>query len=308
LCAQFHYNKAFAFQPNREMDGSWTRKMQPDYTLTVWPANYTLAEAEAQELVVHIHLDAKYRVDKLEDLFRSAEEDALDALETSRNAKRADLLKMHAYRDAVRRSEGAYVLYPGNDQDRAKQWRVGDEVHSNNNVLFGFHEILPGLGAFAISPGPNGQAKGLAQLQSFLDAALEHLCNRATQREQRAYHVFDAKRVAETQPPVVRRALRETDDDGYRAEPPYEHLIVTTWYERADELTWMLKQGFAVLRLGQRRGALPIVKKLSAASHMLFRSHVPETQSGLFSILDESGQVLTRREMIGLGYPDPAPI
>ncbi len=304
LYAQFHYNKAFVFQPNREIGGSWTRKMQPDYTLTFWPANYTLSEAEAQELVVHIHLDAKYRVDKLEDLFHSAEEDAANANETSRNAKRADLLKMHAYRDAVRRSEGAYVLYPGNDQDRAKQWRVGDEVHSNSNMLFGFHEILPGLGAFAISPGPNGQAKGLAQLQSFLDAVLEHLCNRATQREQRAYHVFDAKRVAETHPPAVRRTLRERDDAGYRAEPPYEHLIIATWYEREDELAWMLTKGRAVLRLGQRRGALPIVKKLAAASHMLFRSHASQTQSGLFSILEEAGQVLTRSEMIALGYPD----
>jgi predicted component of viral defense system (DUF524 family) len=27
--------------------------------------------------------------------------------------KNADLLKMHAYKDAIRRTGGAYVLYPG---------------------------------------------------------------------------------------------------------------------------------------------------------------------------------------------------
>ena len=50
--------------------------------------------------------------------------------------RRADLLKMHAYKDAIRRTGGAYVLYPGTE----------------DRVVSGFHEIIPGLGAFAISP------------------------------------------------------------------------------------------------------------------------------------------------------------
>ena len=46
---------------------------------------------------------------------------------------------MHAYKDAIRRTGGAYILYPGTD---------------NQNPLKGFHEIIPGLGAFAIRPLP----------------------------------------------------------------------------------------------------------------------------------------------------------
>ena len=40
---------------------------------------------------------------------------------------------MHAYKDAIRRTGGAYILYPG----ESEEWRK-----------IGFHEVIPGLGAF----------------------------------------------------------------------------------------------------------------------------------------------------------------
>ena len=51
--------------------------------------------------------------------------------------KKADLLKMHTYKDAIRRTAGAYILYPGTE---------GQYTRS------GFHELIPGLGAFSIRP------------------------------------------------------------------------------------------------------------------------------------------------------------
>ena len=75
------------------------------------------------------------------------------------NYKLQDLLKMHAYRDAIKRSHGAYVLYPG---------------RGNSPVTFRgfFHEILPGLGAFAIAPDESGAAQGMEALEKFLDEVL----------------------------------------------------------------------------------------------------------------------------------------
>jgi predicted component of viral defense system (DUF524 family) len=97
LRAHFHYNQRFIFTPGRGKTGSWTRAMHPDYTLTFWPAEYSADEAEQQELTVRIHLDSKYRVESLEDLFGKQAEDA-DAEEPEArgrgNYKRADLLKM----------------------------------------------------------------------------------------------------------------------------------------------------------------------------------------------------------------------
>jgi hypothetical protein len=40
--------------------------MRPDYTLSFWPAEFSETEAEKQELIVHIHFDAKYKVQDLE--------------------------------------------------------------------------------------------------------------------------------------------------------------------------------------------------------------------------------------------------
>ena len=145
---------------DRHKSGSWTRRLHPDYTLTFWPEELSQDDAENQELLVHLHFDAKYRVEKLEDLFGSEEansedddEDELDG-----NYKRQDLLKMHAYRDAIKRSQGAYVLYPGRSAT-GKKFRT-------------FHEILPGLGAFGITPDENGVAQGFESLKNFLDEVL----------------------------------------------------------------------------------------------------------------------------------------
>src|SRR5690606_6373974 len=79
--------------------------------------------------------------------------------------KNVDLLKMHAYKDAIRRSGGAYVLYPGTEPDCKR----------------GFHEIIPGLGAFAINPTTH--ETGIAKLSEFIDQVTEHLLDRASQRE-----------------------------------------------------------------------------------------------------------------------------
>ena len=46
---------------------------------------------------------------------------------------------MHTYNDAVRRTVGSYVLYPGDFDSKIKNYRL-------------FEEVLPGVGAFAIKP------------------------------------------------------------------------------------------------------------------------------------------------------------
>ena len=46
----------------------------------------------------------------------------------------------------------------------------------------GFHEVLPGLGAFAIRPDKEGKPEGMSALADFLDQVIEHLANRTTAR------------------------------------------------------------------------------------------------------------------------------
>ena len=82
------------------------------------------SDKRINELMVHVHFDAKYRVANVwvsfsatrrTMTFSRAKQDPEKRHALSR--KYGDLLNMYADRDAVRRSAGAYVLYPGEPDD-----------------------------------------------------------------------------------------------------------------------------------------------------------------------------------------------
>ena len=128
----FSYNRTLVIQITINYQEAGTRNFRPDYTLTIWPGDITSEEAEREELITHIHFDAKYRIEQLflrDNTNKNNDEVSDDLSEMKREEergtyKRADLLKMHAYKDAIRRTGGAYILYPGTE----------------NQVIHGFHE------------------------------------------------------------------------------------------------------------------------------------------------------------------------
>src|SRR5205807_2386061 len=75
LRIQFRYNREFAATAGRRLRGSWTMPMRPDFTLSIYPSALTGAQAEAQELMVHIHFDAKYRAESVEAIFGTSQLD-----------------------------------------------------------------------------------------------------------------------------------------------------------------------------------------------------------------------------------------
>lgn len=285
LKARFSYNRQFEVTAARHQGGSWTRRLHPDYTLTFWPAELEEAEAERQELLVHVHFDAKYRVEDIESLFGAEGADESED-ETESNYKRQDLLKMHAYRDAIKRSQGAYVIYPG---------------RANVPVNFkGFHEILPGLGAFGVAPDESGDAQGMAALEAFLDEILRHLGNRTTAQERVSYHVAESYRAM--QMPVQYGSLKLQELDVYAAEfralPPAEHMVLAAWYENEAQLNLaQAEDGFLYVRLGRRRGALHVHPNLSKTRHALLRSHGPKAASGLVLLREPGFRIFTRAQL-----------
>lgn len=181
LQVKFSYNRTFSGgNTNQNLAGSWTKALRPDFTLSFWPSECTEEKAEEQEKIVHIHFDSKYKVDQfignpspmgnitLEKQKTSEESHLSEEKEEEKKGKykHADLLKMHAYKDAIRRTEGAYILYPGTE---------------NQKLFREFHEILPGVGAFAVRP--KIENNGLTELSDFLDSVINHLLDSASQRE-----------------------------------------------------------------------------------------------------------------------------
>jgi predicted component of viral defense system (DUF524 family) len=285
LNARFAYNRRFEVTTERHAGGSWTRRLHPDYTLTFWPEELEEAEAERRELLVHVHFDAKYRVDDIEGLFGADGADDVDD-EAEGNYKRQDLLKMHAYRDAIKRSQGAYVLYPG---------------RSNAPVKFkGFHEILPGLGAFGVAPDENGTAQGLASLEIFLDEVLSHLSNRTTSLERSSYHVAESYMLKEAPVPYGALRLQETDIFGadYRALPPAEHMVLVAWYRNDDQLSLARAQdGFVFVRLGRRSGSFHVHPNLARVRHVVLKTEGGNVAEGLCMLREPGFRVYTRSQL-----------
>ena len=292
LRAEFHFNKKFARHTDRDKAGSWTQAVQPDYTISIWPAEYSKQEAEQNELMVHVHFDAKYRVERVRELLGdSAEDEAFTAgaggkVKASTAAKYTDLLKMHAYRDAVRRTAGAYVLYPGEPGD--------------GRTFQGFHEVLPGLGAFAIRPDKDGKPQGMGALADFLDQVVEHLANRTTARERVTYHVAESYAIREDPVPYAALRLPETEiyDKEYRALPPAEDMVLVVWYQSDAQLELAQHEyGFTYVRLGRRQGALHVHPNLARVRHVMLRTHGGVVAPGLLHLREIGFDVYTRFQL-----------
>ncbi|AYM99376.1 DUF2357 domain-containing protein [Chryseobacterium sp. 3008163] len=99
LKVKFSYNRSFKggtdYKDN--IAGSYTTTLRPDYTLSVWPSMLNEKEAERQELIVHIHFDAKYKVTQFQ-IQTNIDINLEEEEENERKGiyKNVDLLKMHA--------------------------------------------------------------------------------------------------------------------------------------------------------------------------------------------------------------------
>jgi hypothetical protein len=185
--------------------------MRPDFTISLWPAEFSEAEAERQELMVHVHFDAKYRVEDWTGLFGINSDEVLDeeraVMQSGGAPKRADLLKMHAYRDAIRRTEGAYVIYPGR--------------HGQENVSwFAFNDVLPGLGAFALRPG--AEAVGLENLRTFLEDRAAEAGRNSERLDQSTYHRFRIQEPTQKYRADVNLPALDTAQNKLRRRPAIE--------------------------------------------------------------------------------------
>lgn len=265
-------------------DASWTRAMRPDCSLQI-SSGENLNEVSSEDLAIWLHFDAKYRVEYADRQFARSPADQVDSAadeeETERLArsKREDLLKMHAYRDAIRRSAGAYVLYPGDHHE------IPFTEH---------HEVLPSLGAFVLRPGPD-DTLGTAQLELFLRDVLNHVADQATQHERSRFW----RTVTYRGTPSTDRADRRVP----RLERPPSDVSVLCGYVRShSHAAWINNNGLYNVRVGDRRGAVALDSEILRAADILL--YGPDTEVSLWSRLD-SWFVQSREDLLHSGYPTP---
>jgi predicted component of viral defense system (DUF524 family) len=281
LNVEFNYNKVFSSEQEYPSAGSWSVVLRPDYTLSIWPSEVSRLQAEKDELITHLHFDSKYRLEtspvvELDNVDLDAEKDE------TRSYKIADLQKMHTYRDAIRRTAGAYVLYPG----------------TNTKKLKGFHELLPGLGAFAIAP--SSSETGIADLKAFLREVVDLLIDRASHREimsYRTYQTYSSQRTS-----ALNFLLPELYQST-RVGPASETMVLVGYYKNAEHLAWILSSGLYNTRLTEDNVALNLVPALTGAKYLLLYNKDQLITDNLYRIVSQGPKVISGEDLKDLNYP-----
>lgn len=290
LNIRFNYNRSFSGKKNYPDSGSWTTTLRPDYTLSFWPYGISEAEAEKQELIVHVHFDAKYKIANLMDFLEQNTENDLDE-EKAENRKgiykNADLLKMHAYKDAIRRTGGAYVLYPGDKSINQK----------------GFHEIIPGLGAFPVKPSKTDS--GIGELKAFILEIIEHFINRASQREKIAYRTFDIYKNPPESDNVVNEPLPEPYNTN-RDLIPDDTYVLVGYYNSVEQYDWIKRTGLYNFRMGSGTGSLVLDKETVSSKYLLLHTTGDTYSGSLWKIVSRGPKVFSKDDLIRKGYPTPS--
>lgn len=270
LSIQFSYNKTFGIKNKNDIskEGSWTITLRPDYTLSIWPKELEEKEAERKEQIVHIHFDAKYKVKNKED---------------NSKFKRDDVIKMHAYKDAIRRTGGAYILYPGND-DKPTTFK-------------GFHEILPGLGAFAIRPSEENS--GIHHLINFITEIKNHFLNRATQRENISTKTYQITKDG------LSSELKEPIPEYINGEKliPDETYVLVGFAKNNKRLNWYKENSKYNFRMNDEKGSLIFLPKVVDAKFLLLRES-GKTQASILYKLKEGIRVFSKEHLKELKHPE----
>lgn len=296
LKIKFSYNRTFkgGVRYVEGKSGSWTAPLRPDYTLSIWSNYYTEEQAEANESIVHIHFDAKYKITNfyqtvhpnLEGLELEQTLNLEEIEERKGTYKNVDLLKMHAYKDAIRRSGGAYILYPG---AKEKPFR-------------GFHEIIPGLGAFSINPSKNKTE--INELSKFIDSIIDHLLDRTSQREQLSDETYKIFKEPKYDNDVLHEVMPEFSNFGKLN--PNDANVLIGYYKSEEQLDWILKHNLYNFRTGTDKGSLPLSHENINAKYLVLHGKGELVTNRFFQLKATGPKILSQNNLIKKGYPNPS--
>lgn len=232
-------------------------------------------------------MQRKYKIAGLYDIVGGADEGSDQEKEEQRqgNYKRADLLKMHAYRDAIRRTGGAYILYPGSERLQKA----------------GFHELIPGLGAFPICPKRTDN--GLPELKAFINEIVLHFLNRASQRERLSYRVFDIHKEKGKDP--LMEPAPELYKEG-RIVPPDDITVLIGYIKDDHHREWVGKNFLYNARMNSSQGSLQLGSAETGASFLLLHSKGQHVTGDLWRITERGPRIFSKEEMLKRGYPRPS--
>lgn len=270
------YNRTFS-PVLRDGAQSWSKDYKPDISMHVRPVGEVINEEDRSSLDVWVHFDAKYKLEVVE-------ENIEKNVEAGARVTKDDVSKMHAYRDAIRNSAGAFVLFPGTYQDRFEE----------------FDEILPGVGAFPLRPEGTESGDDQRALTKFIHSVIDHCCNQASKRERSQ---FWQNRHWSVQPDSD-LGKQTVNAATFLTQPPADTRVLVA-YVRPENVQFVRKSLMYNLRADSgRAGSIsPSDQELTAHYVLLWtgiEGRQPETL-GLFT-RKSNWYVSNSEEMVKSGY------
>ena len=266
-----YYNRGFGHTLRDVEGGSWSLPMRPDASLRLQ------ARSDGPGIApVWLHFDAKY---KLSDFGLLKDVSGADE-GVSHQPGRDDLLKMHVYLGAIRRTVGSYVLFPGEGQA--------------NDPYRAYTELLPGLGAFSLRPvdgGPDTQA-----LKTFLENVVTHVASVATQERRHRYwehQIF----------PVHQPAPAPRGREPIQGLPPEDTSVLLGFVRSHEQLEWIRRTRLYNMRADLARNGSVRVYGREASAEVLVLYNATEILD--VWLLSGVASVMTSSQLVSLGYPSP---
>ena len=182
---------------------------------------------------------------------------------------------MHAYRDAIRRSAGAYVMFPG----------TAEPLEFREYV-----ELIPGLGAFPLRPGSDA---GPVALGRFVDDVLLHAADQATAEERNRY--WQARILNGP-------SGSERDVVDFLDRPPADTLVLIGEVQDEPHWQWTEETEQYVVRLGRGDEGITFRAEELAAPLVLLSGNgraVIFERRGAWTVVDE-------RDLDVLSHPSPS--
>lgn len=266
LGRSFDVELCFNQQFSRE-NGTWSRTLRPDCSLHIVPV-----EESRKDDDIWLHFDAKYRVNRIEDLIGD------DTDEPALVAKAEDLYKMHTYRDAIVRAAGAYVVFPGTSPKTHQQ----------------YEEVLPGLGAFPLRPSDGGESNGSAAIRDFVSKAFDHVATHTTRHERARYWRRRSTQEA--------GSIQPLDASPFLRRPPADTPTLLAFVKSPKHHEWIVRSRLYNLRADrERRGAVGLRGHELSAEVVALYGQVSDAAT-LFRTVDEP-VLLSGKDLADSGYP-----
>jgi hypothetical protein len=267
------------------------------------------SDAEAKEAIVHIHFDAKYKVeylenwknryesvtdDQQEELNAMAESEMLEEESAERRGtyKNVDLYKMHAYKDAIRRTGGAYILYPGNEND----------IHR----FHGYHEVIPGVGAFSLRP--SNQTVSSKNIGEFIDEIILNLEDVLSQREllaKRKFEIIKEKPINENS--IDEELYAVAREIGLNENIHDTYVLVGYCKQGSSHYNWITEKNKYNIRFGN---GYEVEGKMASAKFLILYelngSEVQFKNDALYRLSSAQTRLISKDDLLNKeGYPTP---